>query len=125
MTECYFCESTDDIETHHILPQRFNGSDAESNLVDLCHDCHWKLERLYNKEFWEAIGVDDPRATREGHVVCEYHQCMEHATNRVPTPTGIAHYCDEHKNLSKYAPVETDADQQDKPKLKSLQKYED
>lgn len=76
---CHFCDSRDEIETHHIIPQRFNGSDAESNNVDLCHDCHWKLERLYNVEFWNTIGVDDPRSSRETHLVCERHQCNNQA----------------------------------------------
>lgn len=76
---CYFCESHDDVETHHILPHRFNGSESESNKVDLCHDCHWKLERLYNVEFWNAIGIDDPRSSRETHLVCERLQCNNQA----------------------------------------------
>lgn len=50
---CYICGSEDDIESHHRLPDRYGGSDAASNLVDLCHDCHWKLERIYNNEFFE------------------------------------------------------------------------
>ena len=76
---CYFCESCEDVQTHHIVPDRFNGSESESNKVDLCHDCHWKLERLYNVEFWNAIGIDDPRSSRETHLVCEMLECNEQA----------------------------------------------
>lgn len=98
---CYFCGSEVDIEEHHILPQRFDGSDLPSNTVDLCHDCHWKLERLYNKDFWEAIGVDDPRATKESHVTCHYHSCMKpavgsyHASGAVGEG-GLVYRCEEH-----------------------------
>jgi len=110
MNECYFCDSTEDIEEHHILPQRFDGSDAETNTVDVCHDCHWKLERLYNKDFWEAIGVDDPRATKESHVSCDIHSCMNPSVERFSTSTphnhpgkrqgGIVHRCEEHSRNS-------------------------
>lgn len=95
---CYFCESTDEIEEHHILPQRFDGSDQPTNVVKLCHDCHWKLERLYNKDFWEAIGVDDPRATKETHATCTYHNCIDNAVGRFDLGKGIrALRCEEHK----------------------------
>ncbi|OAQ51728.1 hypothetical protein HTG_16860 [Natrinema mahii] len=98
---CYFCNSEVDIEEHHILPQRFDGSDLPGNTVDLCHDCHWKLERLYNKDFWEAIGVDDPRATKESHVTCNYHSCMKSAVGSyhasgVVGGSGLVYRCEEH-----------------------------
>jgi len=76
---CYFCESTKNIEEHHIVPQRFDGSDEPTNIVDLCHSCHWKLERLYNKEFWEVIGIEDPRTTAESHISCAHTNCSEPA----------------------------------------------
>lgn len=82
MGECYFCESDSELEDHHIVPQRFQGSDSKSNIVTLCHDCHWKLERLYNKDFWEAIGIEDPRTTQEKHITCEYHGCTSQATEK-------------------------------------------
>jgi hypothetical protein len=98
---CYFCESTDDIEEHHILPQRFDGRDQPTNVVDVCHDCHWKLERLYNKDFWEAIGVDDPRATKESHVLCSIHGCMEHSVGRFGVEKGaLAPRCEQQKPIT-------------------------
>lgn len=101
MTECYFCESTENIEEHHIVPQRFSGSDARGNLVELCHDCHWKLERLYNKDFWEAIGVKDPRATEKSHVRCDQHGCIESSIGHFQSsgrgrPTRVGYYCEDH-----------------------------
>lgn len=97
---CYFCGSTVDIEEHHIVPQRFDGSDKASNTVDLCHDCHWKLERLYNKEFWEAIGVEDPRATQESHITRHVHGCLKPATGRYHVShhgdAALVYRCDQH-----------------------------
>lgn len=52
---CYFCESEGPIETHHINPRRYGGSDEDHNLVDLCSNCHNKLEALYNDKTIEKI----------------------------------------------------------------------
>jgi len=118
MTECYFCEAAEDIETHHIVPQRFEGSDAQSNLVDLCHDCHWKLERLYNKDFWEAIGIEDPRSTRETHITCDMHGCTNPATDSytIAATTGSAHVhrCDKHD------PTDKEPESDDTPQFTSI-----
>jgi hypothetical protein len=97
MTECYFCDSTESIEEHHILPKRFDGSDADVNTVNVCHDCHWKLERLYNSDFWEALGIDDPRATKESHIRCHINGCNEQAEHTVHLSNGkVARRCAEH-----------------------------
>jgi len=55
---CYFCGSEGPIQTHHIVPQRFNGSDLKENLVDLCPNCHERIERLYDKSFYDSLGVE-------------------------------------------------------------------
>jgi len=52
---CYFCGSEGPIETHHIVPRRHDGSDDDSNLVDVCPTCHQRLERLYDKEFFRKL----------------------------------------------------------------------
>lgn len=59
---CYFCESDGPIESHHIVPRRYDGSDHGSNIVDLCPTCHERLERLYDKEFYAKIGAAEPDA---------------------------------------------------------------
>jgi len=92
---CYFCTSPDNLERHHILPQRFDGSDHPDNIVTVCHECHWKLERLYNKDLWDAIGIEDPRATKESHVRCERHDCIQPATTR---ENGY-YRCDDHSEI--------------------------
>lgn len=52
---CYFCGSEGPIETHHIVPKRFDGTDNEENLVDLCANCHRRLEKLYDKRFYKKL----------------------------------------------------------------------
>jgi len=54
---CYFCGSDGPIQTHHVVPRRYDGSDDEENLVDLCCNCHQRLEKLYDKRFYEEISV--------------------------------------------------------------------
>ena len=66
---CYFCGSEGPIETHHIIPQRHGGSDDESNLVDICPNCHRRLETLYNKRFYDFVSeIDlDSKPTKDGN----------------------------------------------------------
>lgn len=54
---CYFCGSDGPIQTHHVVPRRYDGSDDEENLVDLCCNCHQRLEKLYDKRFYQEISV--------------------------------------------------------------------
>lgn len=58
-SECYFCSEghSEALEEHHIVPQRFNGSDEPENTVWLCGSCHDKIERLYDDEFYRRLGV--------------------------------------------------------------------
>lgn len=93
---CYFCESTDGLEVHHIVPQRLGGSDARDNLVTLCHDCHWKLERLYNKDFYEALGIEDPRTTSETHITCEFSGCADQSTEKMKIKGATIYRCKKH-----------------------------
>lgn len=59
--DCYFCrDDCDVLETHHIVPRRHGGGNEDYNLVVLCPTCHEKLERLYDKRFYQAIGVGEP-----------------------------------------------------------------
>lgn len=59
--ECYFCDNQDTelLETHHIVPRRFGGSNTADNLVDVCPTCHRKLERLYDNRFYHELGVEE------------------------------------------------------------------
>jgi len=58
-SECYFCpeQNPDALEEHHLVPQRFNGSDEPENTVLLCGSCHDKIEELYDDTFYERLGI--------------------------------------------------------------------
>lgn len=63
---CYFCDSEGPIETHHLVPRRYEGSDNDENLVDLCPSCHERLERLYDDDVLQKIvrGAEKARGDR-------------------------------------------------------------
>lgn len=48
------------LQKHHIVPRRFGGSDDEDNLVSLCANCHEVIEKIYDKSFYNALGVTSP-----------------------------------------------------------------
>ena len=54
---CYLCGDPHKelLQKHHIVPQRYNGPDEDSNLVELCPTCHRKIERLYNVTFYDYL----------------------------------------------------------------------
>lgn len=65
MTECYMCESTENLEVHHLLPVRKIGktsswdliqrAESDRNKVVLCESCHQKIEDLYDDKFWNLV----------------------------------------------------------------------
>jgi len=61
-TSCFFCGSDGPIERHHLAPQRHGGPDEEWNLVDVCRNCHGKLERLYTDRVWSTADTVPDRA---------------------------------------------------------------
>jgi len=96
-SECYFCSQNSSVEVHHIVPQRFNGSDRQENLVAVCDSCHKKLEALYDKRFYEKLGIEDEEGSRKAHFECITHDCSRRADYRVHIPNGGNHYkCVEH-----------------------------
>jgi hypothetical protein len=42
--ECRFCESDDNLHTHHIVPRSADGSDDLENLITVCASCHKTIE---------------------------------------------------------------------------------
>lgn len=54
---CLFCDATDDLEEHHVVPRKFGGTDDESNLITVCSSCHKKIERTWDRRFYEQLGV--------------------------------------------------------------------
>jgi len=84
--KCYFCPKRTDIEVHHIVPQRFNGTDKRENLVALCDRCHEKIEVLYDARFYETLGISDEAGERKNHFPCEL--CDGQALIRMSLNTG-------------------------------------
>lgn len=73
--QCYFCPTRHNLHTHHIVPQRMNGSDRRENLVIVCERCHKKLESLYDKRFYERLGLSDDRGKERSHYACHFPDC--------------------------------------------------
>lgn len=95
--QCYFCPRRSGLETHHIVPQRFGGCDAEVNLVVVCERCHRKLERLYDARFYRELGVRDGDGQRRRHVTCTRAECTAPARIKVGRSQGLAvWFCREH-----------------------------
>jgi len=99
---CYFCNDDREelLETHHIVPRRFGGSDADENLVDVCPACHRALESLYDKRFYDALGVEKSSGESEERQECGHEDCGSIQTTKLTNqrqrgPT--VWVCDEHK----------------------------
>jgi len=45
------------METHHIIPRRYGGSDDDPNLVTLCSSCHTAVESIYSNDRWRQAGL--------------------------------------------------------------------
>ena len=57
---CVNCESTENIEYHHIVPLINGGTNKLSNIVPLCVKCH---ERAHDKKGFKSRGGGRPKAT--------------------------------------------------------------
>lgn len=55
---CDICGQTNSstLETHHVVPKRYGGSDHPENLVSLCGSCHNAVERIYDESFYQRFG---------------------------------------------------------------------
>lgn len=71
---CYFCNCGPPLREHHIIPQRFDGPDTKDNTVELCDLCHKRLERLYDKSFYEWFGIEDETGERHFHRPCQFQK---------------------------------------------------
>ena len=92
-SSCHFCARQREIQAHHIVPQRFNGRDTRENLVGVCERCHKKLERLYDKRFYEQLGIPDEKGKRKFHFQCL--RCNDQKPDAaIQTKAGnIEHFC--------------------------------
>ena len=56
---CVNCESTDNIEYHHIVPLANGGTNRITNIVPLCGECHSKV---HNKPYRDHTKGGRPKA---------------------------------------------------------------
>jgi len=59
-SNCFICgdDTPSRLQTHHIVPRRYGGSDEVENLVRLCASCHQAVEKLYDERFYHRLGVN-------------------------------------------------------------------
>lgn len=86
---CKFCSESDRLESHHVVPRRFGGSDDEENLVKVCPNCHSKLEDLYGRRFYKQLGVKkEARKGDKGWYLLDCTTCDRKSIDFKPTQTG-------------------------------------
>lgn len=90
-TECYFCGCGPPLREHHIIPQRFGGPDTAENIVELCDLCHKRIERLYDKSFYEWFGIKDETGERTFHRSCADSSCGNTADLKIRVPWAEGH----------------------------------
>jgi hypothetical protein len=91
--ECFICGAhrPNSIESHHIVPQRYGGSDAPENLVNLCSSCHSAIEKLYDDSFYDRLGVDDTGETKDNKLDVNGTTAPPHETKDREYPPGAIH----------------------------------
>lgn len=98
---CYICNNDQEelLESHHIVPRRFGGSDVSENLVDLCPNCHRAIESMYDKRFYEALDVEKESDEAIEPQECANEKCGSHQTTKLVNQRRQVELwvCDEHK----------------------------
>ena len=66
--QCCNCQSTEDLEYHHVVPIIFGGNDINSNIFCVCHNCHSKIHFSKNGKInhSEAIKAGIQKAKENG-----------------------------------------------------------
>lgn len=60
---CEICGKSkpNSLETHHVVPRRYGGSDQPENLVRLCASCHSAIEKIYDDAFYERLNIQSSK----------------------------------------------------------------
>lgn len=55
--QCEICgnDNPKTFEEHHVVPQRYGGSDRSENIVNLCSNCHAAVERIWDDDFYRRL----------------------------------------------------------------------
>lgn len=98
--ECFICGNhrPNSLEEHHIVPQRYNGSDEPENIARLCSSCHAAIEKLYDDSFYERLGVSAVEHSDEGEldidgVKLEPHETKDREFPRAPVHVSREDFC--------------------------------
>lgn len=56
---CFVCgeDNPNVLHRHHLVPRRYNGNDDDKNIYTLCANCHEAVEKMYNDDFYEELGM--------------------------------------------------------------------
>lgn len=86
---CFICGDVNgnSHQDHHIVPRRFGGSDSDENVVTLCASCHQAVEKLYDKRFYDELGVrnDGRLSVSSTGAECDLSDCTAPADVQLPT----------------------------------------
>lgn len=79
-TACEICGQSNPgtLETHHVVPRRFGGSDHPGNLVALCGSCHNAVERIYDDDFYRRLHARERELDTEVDVEELGHETAPH-----------------------------------------------
>lgn len=83
---CVRCGTPFQVERHHIVFRSQGGTDDDSNLVSLCHDCH---QKLHARQF-VAWRKDDTVFLSEGGVIKQVRLLAYEGTQHELTDTATA-----------------------------------
>ena len=68
-TYCVACESTDNLQHHHLLPRIKGGTDESSNLITLCGFCHGIYHNLNFRDHSHLTKIGLQKAKDKGVVL--------------------------------------------------------
>jgi len=77
---CVYCESTQKVQTEHIIPKSKGGPDIADNLVDSCQTCNLKKSNKDVFEFCAVLEIDVPRLVKGKILKLVYLKHQEHDT---------------------------------------------
>lgn len=88
-----WCGRTGKIDAHHIVRRSQGGSDDESNIVYLCHECHVRhhSDARYQLTFYDEVDADDvvyryvERADGKSGPVFVYNEYDQGPSPQTPT----------------------------------------
>ena len=92
---CYVCgnSNVNVLQSHHIIPRSFGGSDGEHNRVVLCANCHQTVHSIYSDSVFERLGgTKRPEADRKNGELLEFEKLpvaskFEYLSRHLPQST--------------------------------------